>query len=321
MLIDTVEVELSAGKGGDGIVSWRREKFVPRGGPDGGDGGRGGSVILRASSNLDTLSTFRYRKVFRAEDGENGKSKRMAGSAGKDLELLVPVGTVVTLIGTDKELYDLTKPDQTVKIVHGGKGGLGNIHFSTSTNQAPQESTKGEKGEHCSVTLELRLVADVALIGEPNAGKSSLLKVLTGVEGRIGAYQFSTTEPLLGVLKHGKNRLTLIDLPGILEGAHKGRGLGTQFLRHVKRVHGLLHVVDATHPDIDQSISVINQELASYDPRLANLPRLLVLNKIDLLTKEELTALKKKYPKAIFTTVLAKGRQEELIEAIFSAST
>jgi len=262
MLVDSVEIELKAGDGGDGVIAWRREKFVPRGGPDGGDGGKGGNVILHATHNLDTLSSFRFRKTFKAERGQNGANKRKTGPTGKDLELLVPTGTRVTNLDNNQIVADLTTNEDSITIARGGKGGLGNVHFVSSTNQNPFEATKGKPGQVMNVRLELQLVADVALIGEPNSGKSSIIKALTGASGRIGAYAFSTTEPVLGVLKRGDFQVTLVDLPGLIEGAHKGRGLGHQFLRHTQRVKTLLHVVEATSTDIKKSEEEILAELA-----------------------------------------------------------
>ncbi len=317
MLVDSVEVTLKAGRGGDGKVSWRREKYVPRGGPDGGDGGRGGNVVLRADNNLDTLSSFRYRKVFQAEDGENGRSKKMAGKKGEDLELLIPVGTVVTNIDDGTIIYDFTRVGETYEIARGGNGGLGNPHFVSATHQHPVEFTPGELGEGCKVKLELRMVADVAFVGEPNAGKSSLLAALTGVEGRIGAYAFSTHQPVLGVMRHGEQIITLVDLPGLLEGAHQGRGLGDQFLKHAARVRAILHVVDATQP-VNNSREVIEKELKMFDPKLAKLPRRLVINKVDLVNKEELTELKKSFPTAIFVSALENTNIDELRHIIIT---
>jgi GTP-binding protein len=315
MLVDAVEIEVKAGRGGNGVVSWRREKFVPKGGPDGGDGGRGGDVYLKATHDVDTLSSFRYRKVFQAANGETGQGKKKTGRGGDDLELLLPVGTTVTDVSNGRQIADLNETGQEVLIARGGKGGLGNVHFATATHQRPSESTEGVAGEQRAIKLELKLVADVALVGEPNAGKSSLLKALTGVEARIGEYAFSTTQPLLGVLKLGKKSLTLVDLPGLLEGAHHGKGLGDKFLQHATRVRALLHVVDAT-VDISNSAAMIERELEQYGPELAAKPRYLVVNKIDLLPSSELAQLKKRFPKAVFTSVLKSKGIDRLLELL-----
>jgi len=318
MLVDSVEVELRAGDGGDGIISWRREKFVPRGGPDGGDGGRGGSVVLRASHNLDTLSAFRFRKTFAAERGENGMGKKKSGESGADLELLVPVGTRVIELNTNRVVTDLVNPDQTFKVALGGKGGLGNVHFKSSTNQNPFESTKGQPGEKIDVKLELQFVADVALIGEPNAGKSSIIAALTGAAARIGAYPFSTTEPVLGVLKKSSQTVVLIDLPGLIAGAHRGKGLGTQFLRHTSRVKLLVLVVEATAA-IEQSQEAVMAELRQYDAALIRKPLLLVLNKSDLLNKEEAAKLAKKFPDAILISAKEGLNLDQLTKEIIDS--
>jgi len=315
MLIDRVEVELIAGRGGDGVVSWRREKFVPKGGPDGGDGGRGGNILLRASHDQDTLSNFRFKKTYRAKDGINGASKKKTGKGGEDLELLVPVGTTVINLETDEIIVDLTKSDQVFRIARGGHGGQGNQHFATATHQRPTEHTLGQPGQTRQVRLELKLVADVALVGEPNAGKSSLLKGLTGADVRIGEYAFSTTQPVLGVLKSGQCTVTIVDLPGLLSGAHQGRGLGDTFLQHATRVKALLHVVDATN-DIAASELMISEELASYSAEIQAKPRLLVINKIDLLTAAEIKKLRTSYPNALLTSATDDKGFAELAKAI-----
>lgn len=320
MLIDRVEVELVAGNGGDGVVSWRREKFVPKGGPDGGDGGRGGNVILNATHDVDTLSAFRYKKSFRAENGKNGASKKMTGRGGEDLELNVPVGTAVINLETGEPVIDFTKSGQSFVIARGGRGGQGNQHFATATHQRPTEHTLGQPGQVRRVTLELKLIADFALVGEPNAGKSSLLRALTGAEVRIGDYAFSTTQPSLGVLRTGQGSVTLVDLPGLLSGAHQGRGLGDTFLQHATRVKALLHVVDATG-DVVASKAMITQELASYSTELAAKPRLLIINKTDLLTSAELKKIQKAHPDAILTSTVNETGLKSLAEQISSYAT
>lgn len=311
MLVDSVEVTLKAGDGGNGVVSWRREKYVPKGGPDGGDGGRGGNVILIADNNLDTLSSFRYRKVFQAADGRNGMSKKMTGAGGEDLELLVPVGTLVLDTVTGRRLADLKTVGERYLAARGGRGGLGNPHFVSATHQHPTESTPGEPGERKTVKLELQLVADVALIGQPNAGKSSLLQALTGAVVRIGDFAFSTTQPQLGVLKLCDQSVTLVDLPGLIAGAHAGRGLGDKFLRHTTRVKALLQVVDATS-DIEADISGVNDELKLYEPSLVDKPRQLIFNKIDLLNSSEISSLKKRYPDAMRVSAEQKTGLEDI---------
>ncbi len=312
MLVDTARITIRAGKGGDGVVSWRREKYVPNGGPDGGDGGNGGNIIIKATHNADTLSNFRYRKVFQAENGENGGSKKMAGKAGEDLELLVPVGTLVIDQLTGGLFTDMTKDGQKFVAAWGGKGGQGNVHFATATHQQPTERTLGTPGEERELRLELQLIADVALIGLPNSGKSSLIAALTGINARIGAFAFSTTEPDLGVMKRGDHSVTIVDLPGLLSGAHAGKGLGDKFLQHAKRVKALLHVIDATDPDLKKSTAVISEELEKFDPILLDRPRQLVFNKIDLLNDEEKVDLTKQFPSATFVSAKEKQNLDQL---------
>jgi len=318
MLIDSAEVTIKAGKGGDGVVSWRREKFVPMGGPDGGDGGRGASIVFRSNHNLDTLSSYRYRKVFQAENGQNGMSKKMSGHAGEDLELLVPVGTLVTDTTTGQVLADFTETDRTIKLVRGGKGGLGNVHFTSSTHQAPTEFTTGQPGEMKTIRLELQLIADVALLGLPNAGKSSIISALTGVEARIGAYAFSTTEPILGVMRRGDQTITLVDLPGLIEGASSGKGLGDRFLQHTKRVRAIVFVVDGTDPKPKDSLQTVAKELEKFEPDLAHKPSLMVINKIDLLSAVEQKKLKNDFPDAVFVSAAEKTNLKALEDRLIA---
>lgn len=316
MLVDSAEISIRAGKGGDGVVSWRREKFVPMGGPDGGDGGRGGSVTIAVSHNLDTLSAFRFQKIFQAENGHNGSSRKKTGPKGQNLELFVPPGTVITNRLTGEVIADMKESGQKLLIAKGGKGGLGNVHFATPTHQTPEESTDGLPGETVDVHLQLRLIADVALIGLPNAGKSSIITALTGAHSRIGAYPFTTTQPILGVMRQGESIVTIVDLPGLIEGAHTGKGLGDTFLQHATRVKALVHVIDATDPNLKQSEKVIANEIAQYDAVMAKRPRLLVFNKIDLLTPTELKAVKKKFPTALLVSAKESVNVKSLAEQI-----
>src|SRR3954469_22410303 len=285
--IDTAAIFAQAGGGGNGASSFRREKFVPRGGPDGGDGGRGGSVYLRASPSVSTLIEFSNRRHFKAGRGGNGAGAKKHGKAGENVRILVPVGTVVALDG--ELLADLSQPDDEVMVARGGRGGLGNVHFKTATNQAPTVAQKGEPGEERWLTLELKTIADVGLVGYPNVGKSSLLAALTAARPKIGDYPFTTLEPNLGVmdlsdaaLESDDRRVTIADVPGLIEGASSGAGLGHAFLRHVERTRVLVHVVDGSAADPEWSYGVIREELDAHDPALLRKPMLVAFNKIDL---------------------------------------
>jgi len=283
MFIDQAEITVYSGKGGDGAVHFRREKYVPRGGPDGGDGGRGGDVILQVDPNLNTLYTFRQKRKFRAQEGANGAKQNMTGRSAENLIILVPRGTLIYDASTGELLGDLVEPDQQLTVVRGGRGGRGNTHFASSVRQVPTIAEKGEPGEDRTLRLELKLIADVGIVGVPNAGKSTLLSVVTNAKPKIGSYPFTTLEPNLGVASlDDETTLVLADIPGLIEGAHLGVGLGHDFLRHIQRTRILIHLLDglAENPllDFDQ----INTELALFDPELAKKPQIVVLNKMDL---------------------------------------
>ncbi|GIW19825.1 MAG: GTPase Obg [Chloroflexota bacterium] len=285
MFLDEVTIFVKAGSGGDGAATFRREAFVPRGGPDGGDGGRGGSVYLEVDPGLTTLRDFQYRHHFRAESGGRGERQRRHGKAGQDLVLRVPPGTAVYDAATGALLADLVATGQRVMVARGGRGGLGNVHFATATHQAPRHAQKGEPGEERTLRLELRLIADVGLVGLPNAGKSTLLAALTAARPKIAPYPFTTLEPNLGVLDLGEDdprRPTIADVPGLIEGASSGAGLGHAFLRHVERTRLLVHVVDGAARDPEWDYGVIRSELEAYDPELLRRPILVAFNKIDL---------------------------------------
>ncbi len=285
MFLDQVTIFVKAGAGGDGAATFRREAFVPRGGPDGGDGGRGGSVYLEVDPGLTTLRDFQYRHHFRAGSGGRGERQRRHGKAGEDLVLKVPPGTAVYDAATGALIADLVATGQRVLVARGGRGGLGNVHFATATHQAPRHAQKGEPGEERSLRLELRLIADVGLVGLPNAGKSTLLAALTAARPKIAPYPFTTLEPNLGVLDLGEDdprRPTIADVPGLIEGASSGAGLGHAFLRHVERTRLLVHVVDGAGRDPEWDFRVIRDELAAYDPALLERPVLVAFNKIDL---------------------------------------
>jgi GTP-binding protein len=282
--VDEAKIFVKAGDGGAGCVSFRREKFVPKGGPDGGDGGRGGNVVLRADEGLATLLDFRYRRVFRARRGGHGQGSNRAGRSAPDLVIPVPVGTVVRDAATGAVLADLTRHGQEVVVARGGRGGRGNARFATATRRAPRVAEPGEKGEERTLLLELRLLADVGLVGKPNAGKSTLLARLSAARPKIADYPFTTLYPNLGVVDAGSGRsFVLADLPGLIEGAHRGAGLGHQFLRHVSRTRVLVYVLDAaTSPDPLEDLDTLREELRAFDPGLLERPSVVALNKVDL---------------------------------------
>lgn len=286
--IDEAAVTVAAGNGGDGLVAWRREKYIPKGGPAGGDGGHGGSVFLEATPGLSTLVEFRFKRHFAAESGKGGGTSNKSGKSGEDLVVPVPVGTLVyrTLEGQPEAfLADLAVAGARVEVAKGGRGGLGNQHFATSTRQAPRFAEKGEPGERCSLRLELRLLADCGAVGVPNAGKSTLLSVVSAARPKIADYPFTTVEPQLGVVRVSEEEsFVMVDVPGLIEGAHAGAGLGDQFLRHVERTRVLVHLLDGAKPldEILHDKTVIERELAAWNPALLEKPSILVVSKLDL---------------------------------------
>ncbi len=282
---DEARIYVRGGKGGDGAVHFRREKYVPRGGPDGGDGGRGGSVYLEADPGLNTLSAFRHRQRFIAEDGRPGGPAQRHGRKGQDLIIKVPVGTIVRDAETGEVIADLAQPGQRVLVARGGRGGLGNVHFATATNQAPTMAQRGEPGEERWLELELKLLADAGLIGFPNAGKSTFLAAVTAAKPKIAPYPFTTLVPNLGVVDVDDFSFVLADIPGLIEGAHAGAGLGHEFLRHIERTRVLVHILDASGQegrDPLHDFAVVNQELAAFSPELAKKPQIVAANKMDL---------------------------------------
>jgi len=284
-MLDSVEIEVKAGRGGGGAISFRREKFVPFGGPDGGDGGKGGNIVIRADPAAASLRKFKQKRFYRAEGGKAGKGKRQHGKNGGDVFLTVPAGTVVTQkaqIGDDALMADLEQPGQQVVVARGGKGGLGNTHFSSSTNQAPRIAQTGEAGEESSIILELRLIADVGIIGYPNVGKSTLLAAASAAKPKIAGYPFTTCEPVLGVVEVGQQAFVLAEIPGLVEDAHLGRGLGHDFLRHIMRTKALIHLIDGSAVSPVEDMIRVNTELVLFDSALAQKPQLVVVNKIDL---------------------------------------
>jgi GTP-binding protein len=281
-MLDAVVVHVTGGSGGHGIVSFHREKFVPKGGPDGGDGGRGGRVYLRAVDDVYTLEQYRARKQFRAGNGGNGGPSLRTGGHGEDLTLTVPVGTVVFEEETGDLIADLSRVGDVALVAHGGRGGWGNKRFATSTNQTPGFSQKGHAGEEVGIRLELRLLADVGLIGLPNAGKSTFLATVSNAKPKIASYPFTTLEPMLGVINVGYDRFTLADLPGLVEGASEGYGLGFEFLKHIRRCRVLLHIIDSSSPDPVTDYELIEGELRAYDPKLDTVARVVAVTKGDL---------------------------------------
>ena len=307
--IDEVEIEVIAGKGGDGCLSFRREKYIPHGGPDGGDGGDGGSVYLRADENVNTLADFRYKRIFKADSGKAGSGKRRKGLSAQDLELTVPVGTIVYAVETDEQIADLDYNQLRIMVAQGGYHGLGNTRFKSSTNRTPRTFTKGKPGEQRLLRLELKLLADVGLLGLPNAGKSTLLRAVSSATPKVADYPFTTLTPGLGVVDMDiDNRFVVADIPGLITGAAQGHGLGIHFLKHLTRTRLLLHLVDCAILDMPNMEAILNQiddietELEAYDQILVDKERWLVLNKSENLTKQqqhELTSKLKQYKPGI----------------------
>jgi GTP-binding protein len=294
--VDEATIEVIAGKGGNGVASFRREKFIPRGGPDGGDGGHGGSILAIADRNINTLIDFRYARLHRARNGENGRGSDQYGAAATDIVLRVPVGTVVHDADTGEQLFDLNHHEQQVVLAAGGQGGMGNLHFKSSVNRAPRQWTPGKEGEQRRLRMELKVLADVGLLGLPNAGKSTLISKISNAKPKIADYPFTTLHPNLGVVRTSPSRSFVVaDIPGLIEGASEGAGLGHLFLRHLARTRVLLHLVDVASPDPDadpipkavENARAIVEELRRYDPDLASKPRWLVLNKLDMVTDAE----------------------------------
>ena len=305
--IDVVSIEVVAGDGGRGCVSFRREKFVPRGGPDGGDGGKGGDVIVRADSHLSTLIDYKYRRIVRAGRGGHGMGKKQHGRDGEDATVRVPVGTVVKDASTSEVIADLVEPLDVI-VARGGRGGRGNAVFATPTDQAPQRSEDGRPGERRCIVLEVKLIADVGIVGQPNVGKSSLLKMMTRARPKIADYPFTTLSPNLGVLRYGERDIVLADIPGLIEGAHLGKGLGHEFLRHIERTKALLFLVDATDPDPGATLETLRRELSLHSCDLAAKPYLVGINKADLLPEGKRRSAKRKIKGILISAVTGYGR-------------
>jgi GTP-binding protein len=301
MFIDEAKIKVKAGDGGNGCLAFRREKYVPRGGPSGGDGGKGGDVIMESSERHNTLVHFRFNPEYKAQRGRHGEGSNRTGREGADVLLKVPVGTIVYDDETGEKIYDFSRPDDRIAIARGGRGGRGNARFATSTHQAPREHEEGRPGEERVFRLELKLLADVGLVGYPNVGKSTLISRISAARPKIADYPFTTLEPNLGVVAVGdkKNEISFVvaDIPGLIEGAHEGAGLGTQFLKHIERTRLLVHLVDVSdssgRPDVLQDVEVILGELDSFGAHLAEKPMLMAASKIDVANKDKLAKLKR----------------------------
>ena len=297
--LDQAKIYIKAGNGGSGSASFRREKFVEYGGPDGGDGGSGGSIIVQSDRNLNTLIDFRYAQHFKAQHGKPGSKRNKTGANGEDLILKVPLGTQVYEEDNNTLIYDFTKNKEKYLVASGGKGGLGNVRFKSSTNRAPRKKTNGKLGEEFWIWLQLKVIADIGIIGKPNAGKSSLLAALTRAKPKIANYPFTTINPNLGVSYYGGKEITLADIPGLVEGAHKGVGLGDKFLRHIERCKILLHLIDLSEDDLLNSYKKIKSELSNYDKDLIKKKEIIFFNKSDLLDENEINEKLKEFKKKI----------------------
>ena len=318
--LDQAKICIKAGNGGSGSASFRREKYIEYGGPDGGDGGSGGSVILESERNLNTLIDFRYRQHFKAENGKPGSKKNKTGASGKDLILKVPIGTQVYEEDNNTLIYDLTKSKEKFVVATGGEGGLGNTRFKSSTNRAPRKKTDGKKGEEFWIWLQLKVIADVGIIGLPNAGKSSFLSKCTRAKPKIADYPFTTINPNLGVLNINHKEIILADIPGLIEGSHKGVGLGDKFLRHIERCKTLVHLIDISEKDLLGNYLKIRDELSKYDKKILKKKEIIIFNKSDLVNmdsiKENLKNFKNKVKKKFEITSLLSNQNFEKVKKI-----
>ena len=297
--LDQAKIYIKAGDGGSGSASFRREKFIEYGGPDGGDGGDGGSIILESERNLNTLIDFRYTQHFKAQHGKHGSKRNKTGGSGKDLVLKVPIGTQIYEEDNNTLIYDFTKNKEKYLVASGGKGGLGNVRFKSSTNRAPKKKTKGKVGEEFWIWLQLKVIADVGIIGQPNAGKSSLLAALTRARPKVANYPFTTINPNLGVSYYDGKEITLADIPGLVEGAHKGVGLGDKFLRHIERCKVLLHLIDLSETNLANAYKKIKFELSAYDKNLEKKNEKIFFNKSDLVEQDKVKERIKKFSSKI----------------------
>lgn len=322
MFIDSAKIFVKSGKGGDGIIHWRREKFIPKGGPDGGNGGRGGDVIFRAEKQLNTLLDFRYKKKFIAKDGNPGEGSNKEGRSAGHIVVKVPTGTLIRNAETGKVIADMTEHGQEYLVAKGGRGGKGNWVFRSSTNQAPRVCTPGDAGEEFWLELELKLLADIGLVGFPNAGKSTLISVISAAKPKIADYPFTTLTPSLGMVYFQEEKSFVVaDIPGLIEGAHSGKGLGIQFLKHIERTKALAYLVDCTSEDIKNDFKVLQKELKEFNPDLPKKKSLIVITKLDIATDEIKKSLKKlsfpkKYPVYKISSATNEGISE-LVEAMW----
>ncbi|HWR83947.1 MAG TPA: GTPase ObgE [Candidatus Deferrimicrobium sp.] len=318
MFVDYVEIEVTAGRGGHGCVSFRKEKYVPKGGPNGGDGGKGGDVIAVADPHLTTLLDYRYRQSYKANNGQPGSGSLKTGRSGDDVVLRLPVGTIIADLDSAEPLGDMDKADATVTIAVGGRGGFGNAHFKSATNQTPRIAQDGQPGQHRRISLELKLLADVGLVGKPNAGKSTILAAFTAARPKIADYPFTTLVPHLGIVRLREFKsCVMADIPGLIEGAALGKGLGHQFLKHIQRTGLLVYVVDINDPDVPATISVLQAELESFDPQLNQRPRLVVITKIDTVSDATLKEVARKFNEDyIYLSAVTKTGAEGFIRAL-----
>ena len=309
--LDQVKIYIKAGNGGHGSPSFRREKFIEYGGPDGGDGGKGGSIILRSERNLNTLIDYRFQQHHKGERGENGSGQNRTGRGGNDLFLKVPIGTQVFEEDNKTLIYDFKNEGEEFVVANGGKGGLGNTRFKSSTNRAPKKFTKGVIGEEYVIWLQLKTIADVGIVGLPNAGKSSLLAAITNATPKIANYKFTTLNPNLGVASYDDKEITLADIPGLVEGAHEGVGLGIQFLKHVERCKTLMHLIDITNQDLENTYQQVKKELKFYGKELLNKKEIIVLNKTDLLDENNVKKIMKDFSKNKNSEVISLSTLEK----------
>jgi len=318
MFIDYVEIDVTSGKGGDGCIAFHTEKYVPKGGPDGGDGGRGGSVIVVSDPNLTTLLDFRYKRHYQAGNGKPGEGNKRFGKSGADVHLRLPVGTLINDLDTGQHLADLDEPHQEVVIAQGGKGGKGNVHFKSPTNQAPRKATPGRPGENRRLGLELKLLADVGLVGLPNAGKSTILASFSAARPKIANYPFTTLVPNLGIVKLGDYKsCVMADIPGLIAGASEGKGLGHQFLKHIQRTRLLIYVIDINDENTEESLEQLRTELGEFDHTLLQRPSFVAITKIDTMASEEVDRVASKLPEDyVFISAVAHMGTERFIGEI-----